>query len=416
MPQLAERLAREGDQTEKSTYSLLATSKRNKSVQKASGKRSREKDARNATITTGSALGPAWASKTDLARYISPEIVESKGSLKIHFNQRFLDILIEEGGKQEWQRMLLEDASTDHDYEHGVGAEDVDIVRDEGKRVKLRLSDGSCIDCDIIICAIGVDPNLPFIPKESNISRGRRGALLVNKNMETSIPCVWSAGDCCWIADQDTNVCDHNWMQMQLWSQAKAMGTLAAQCMTHDTHNSKTSEILAGVLFELFAHTTHFFGHKVVLLGRFNGQGLLQPGVEASVKEVVLRGDTKNSGCTEHRDLSKYRDICERCDGGRIGLSTSLYCDMDKDGDGDRIRGTEKENLRGSDVEIWTRITPGSEYVKLVIHLGRVVGALLIGETDLEETIENLILNRLDVSHLGIALLDPDIDIEDYFD
>ena len=47
---------------------------------------------------------------------------------------------------------------------------------------------------------------------------------------------------------------------------------------------------------------------------------------------------------------------------------------------------------------------------------GRVIGAILIGETDLEETIENLILNQIDVSSLGEDLLNPDIDIEDYFD
>ncbi len=47
---------------------------------------------------------------------------------------------------------------------------------------------------------------------------------------------------------------------------------------------------------------------------------------------------------------------------------------------------------------------------------GRVCGALLIGETDLEETFENLILNQIDVSSLGENLINPDIDIEDYFD
>ena len=41
---------------------------------------------------------------------------------------------------------------------------------------------------------------------------------------------------------------------------------------------------------------------------------------------------------------------------------------------------------------------------------------MLIGDTNLEETFENLILNKLDVSHLGVNILNPDIDIEDYFD
>lgn len=47
---------------------------------------------------------------------------------------------------------------------------------------------------------------------------------------------------------------------------------------------------------------------------------------------------------------------------------------------------------------------------------GRIRGALLIGNTGLDEMFENLILNQTDVTDLGDDLLNPDIDIEDYFD
>ncbi|PSN43440.1 Pyridine nucleotide-disulfide oxidoreductase domain-containing protein 1, partial [Blattella germanica] len=66
--------------------------------------------------------------------------------------------------------------------------------------------------------------------------------------------------------------------------------------------------------------------------------------------------------------------------------------------------------------EILLRVTKGMEYVKLVMKDGRMQGAVLIGETDLEEMCENLILNQLDLSAYGEDLLNPDIDIEDYFD
>ena len=62
------------------------------------------------------------------------------------------------------------------------------------------------------------------------------------------------------------------------------------------------------------------------------------------------------------------------------------------------------------------RVTPGKEYVKVVLEEGRMQGAVLIGDTDLEETFENLILNQMDLSEYGEDLLNPDIDIEDYFD
>jgi small subunit ribosomal protein S18b len=76
-------------------------------------------------------------------------------------------------------------------------------------------------------------------------------------------------------------------------------------------------------------------------------------------------------------------------------------------------------NAQGLDkkhCELLVRVTEGQEYVKLVISNGRVVGAMLIGDSDLEEMCENLILNQIDVTNLMDDLLDPNIDIEDYFD
>lgn len=58
----------------------------------------------------------------------------------------------------------------------------------------------------------------------------------------------------------------------------------------------------------------------------------------------------------------------------------------------------------------------GIEYLKLVVKDGKLHGAVLIGETEMEETFENLILNQLDISQYGENLLNSDIDIDDYFD
>ncbi|XP_076246574.1 pyridine nucleotide-disulfide oxidoreductase domain 1 [Calliopsis andreniformis] len=66
--------------------------------------------------------------------------------------------------------------------------------------------------------------------------------------------------------------------------------------------------------------------------------------------------------------------------------------------------------------EILLRMTKGKEYIKLILEDGKMQGAVLIGDTDLEEMCENLILNQLDLSIYGEDLLNPDIDIEDYFD
>ncbi|KAM8978281.1 pyridine nucleotide-disulfide oxidoreductase domain-containing protein 1 isoform 1-T1 [Sarcophilus harrisii] len=128
---------------------------------------------------------------------------------------------------------------------------------------------------------------------------------------------------------------------MRLWTQARQMGNYAAKCMAADTVGDS---IDMDFCFELFAHVTKFFNYKVVLLGKYNAQGL------------------------------------------------------------------------GLDHELMLRCTKGQEYVKVVMQNGRMMGAILIGETDLEETFENLILNQMNLSAYGEDLLDPNIDIEDYFD
>ena len=99
--------------------------------------------------------------------------------------------------------------------------------------------------------------------------------------------------------------------------------------------------------FDLFAHATYFFGYKVVLLGRYNGQAL-------------------------NRDSPSFK--------------------------------------------VLKREEAGEEFIRVILYEGRIEGAVLLGETDLEETFENLILNRLDVSFLGDRLLDPSLDLEDFFD
>jgi NAD(P)H-nitrite reductase large subunit len=66
--------------------------------------------------------------------------------------------------------------------------------------------------------------------------------------------------------------------------------------------------------------------------------------------------------------------------------------------------------------QVFMRITEREEYIKVITKNGRVHGAVLIGETDLEETLENLILNQTDISQIEDDFLNPQVDLEDYFD
>lgn len=207
---------------------------------------------------------------------------------------------------------------------------------DEGYPVKVELTNGRTIACDFVISATGVEPALNFTWDEEPV-KGPDGGLSVNVTQETSIKDVFAAGDVAYAA------WDHapHWFQLRLWTQARQMAAMAAKAMHARISNE---EVWQDFCFELFTHCTTLFGFRVVLLGKFNGQGL------------------------------------------------------------------------GNDYEILLRTTPRLEYIKFVLKNGRLHGAILIGETDLEEMCENLILDQIDLSPFGDDILNPDIDIDDYFD
>ncbi|XP_077196275.1 pyridine nucleotide-disulfide oxidoreductase domain-containing protein 1 [Paroedura picta] len=203
--------------------------------------------------------------------------------------------------------------------------------------VYTELTNGKVYGCDFIVSATGVVPNVQPFLEGNNFALGQDGGLKVDEEMRTSLPDIYAAGDICTTTWEPSPV----WQQMRLWTQARQMGWYAAKCMAANALGEPAEMDFS---FELFAHVTKFFNYKVVLLGKYNGQGL------------------------------------------------------------------------GSDHELLLRCTKGQEYVKVVMQNGRMMGAVLIGETDLEETFENLILNQMDLSRYGEDLLDPNIDIEDYFD
>ncbi|KAK9837906.1 hypothetical protein WJX74_007489 [Apatococcus lobatus] len=55
-------------------------------------------------------------------------------------------------------------------------------------------------------------------------------------------------------------------------------------------------------------------------------------------------------------------------------------------------------------------------FARVLLLRGRLQGAVLIGETELEETFENLILDGIDLSRYGPDFMDPEIDLQEVFD
>lgn len=59
-------------------------------------------------------------------------------------------------------------------------------------RVEGVVAGGETIPCDAVLFATGINPESPFV---SGVAKGADGAILVNEQMETSIPGVYAAGD-----------------------------------------------------------------------------------------------------------------------------------------------------------------------------------------------------------------------------
>ncbi len=74
-----------------------------------------------------------------------------------------------------------------------TGREVISIERDKNNKIKAVVLDkDDTISCDFLIAAVGVRPNLAML-KNGFINTGR--GILVDKNMQTSIPNIYAAGD-----------------------------------------------------------------------------------------------------------------------------------------------------------------------------------------------------------------------------
>ena len=72
------------------------------------------------------------------------------------------------------------------------------VVRFEGKDGKLAaavLEDGTAVQCDTAVVAVGVRPNTK-LAEEAGLSIGTAGGIEVNAYMQTSDPSIYAAGDC----------------------------------------------------------------------------------------------------------------------------------------------------------------------------------------------------------------------------
>ncbi len=86
--------------------------------------------------------------------------------------------------------------------EKGVGLilkNGVQAIKEEGGKLKLTLSDGE-IETDMVIMAVGVRPDTA-LAKEAGLELNKRGAIVVNEHMLTSVPDIYAVGDAVEVTD-----------------------------------------------------------------------------------------------------------------------------------------------------------------------------------------------------------------------
>lgn len=212
--------------------------------------------------------------------------------------------------------------------------------------VIINMASGKQHQVDVCVVAAGVVPNVEPLARNAGVNvDADDGGIVVNGCMQAKgveDRGVYVAGDACTCSwSKNWNDSPH-WFQMRLWTQARILGAFAGACMVN-----AADEMAMGYNIELFAHTTRFLGENVILLGRYNAQGM------------------------DDVEKNRFMSYCRELD---------------------------------------------DQFVRVTTLDGKAIGAVLIGDTDLAETMENLIMNGIDISFCGAELLDPEVDIEDYWD
>jgi NADPH-dependent 2,4-dienoyl-CoA reductase/sulfur reductase-like enzyme len=78
-----------------------------------------------------------------------------------------------------------------------------EFLGENGKLTGVKLQNGTEIPCELAVVAIGVKPNVK-LAREAGIKIGELGGVLVDEHMQTSVPDVYAAGDCCEIKNTIT--------------------------------------------------------------------------------------------------------------------------------------------------------------------------------------------------------------------
>ncbi|PHR94036.1 MAG: nitrite reductase large subunit [Robiginitomaculum sp.] len=201
---------------------------------------------------------------------------------------------------------LLEKALTDRGITVITKANTKEILGDT-KVEGVRLDDGTIIDADIVIMAVGIRPNM-HLAQEFGIKCER--GILVDDNMQTSDPNVFSVGECIQFENYTYG------LVAPLYDQAKVLGRRLSGLEGDPFKHSETATKLKVTGVNLFSAGDFASGddrHEIVL--RDAAQGVYKRLVlkDDKIIGVVLYGETADGPwfyqmLKEGKDISEMRD------------------------------------------------------------------------------------------------------------
>jgi len=142
-----------------------------------------------------------------------------------------------------------------HMSAHNVDLITQDIItgyETDGDRITaLHTANGLSLPTDLVVCAIGAEPNTAWLPDEIKTVNGYCN---IDAHMCTSISAVYAAGDCCMVYDRVSG----EYVPNALWSDAMQQGSYAAYGMCG------IEKLYSGAVM---IAASSFFGIKVAITG-----------------------------------------------------------------------------------------------------------------------------------------------------
>ncbi|MFO8055039.1 MAG: FAD-dependent oxidoreductase [Bacteroidales bacterium] len=140
----------------------------------------KEKDPAKAVIVGGGYIGIEMA-EAFLGSSIDVTLIDMAPQLMTTLDKDMADLILEYMTQQQVKVFLEEKL--------------VKFEKNADDSVKSVITDKQAIPADIVILGMGVKPNAE-LAAHAGIKLGAKGAIRVNKGLETSVPNIWAAGDC----------------------------------------------------------------------------------------------------------------------------------------------------------------------------------------------------------------------------